>query len=139
VLWYQPLAEMQAFSERTGGGLGGLCGFGTPSPYEQARQQFDLLKARLGDGWAGSGSSSSVSAARTSSKKHFVTPCIRWATAWSEMICFQPLRRGSGKRTLTSRSRCSSASNEMSHRQVGGAHLAVPLCTPRRSCHGQPD
>ncbi len=51
MLWYQPLAEMQAFSERTGGGLGGLCGFGTPSPYEQARQQFDLLKARLGDGW----------------------------------------------------------------------------------------
>jgi hypothetical protein len=51
VLWYQPLAEMQAFSERTGGGLGGLCGFGTPSPYEQARQQFDRLgsaRRRLG-------------------------------------------------------------------------------------------
>ena len=30
--WYQPLAEMQAFSELTGGGPGGLCGFGTQGP-----------------------------------------------------------------------------------------------------------
>lgn len=50
--WYQPLAEMQALSELTGGGLGGLW-VGTPG-HEQARQQFDPLEARRGDGWTGS-------------------------------------------------------------------------------------
>ena len=32
MLWYELLAELQAFSELTGGGPGGLCGFGRQGP-----------------------------------------------------------------------------------------------------------
>ena len=49
--WYQPLAEMQAFSELTGSGLGGLWGLVHRPGMSRRGMQFDLLKARLGDGW----------------------------------------------------------------------------------------
>jgi hypothetical protein len=49
VLWHQLIAEMEAFSERTGGGLGAVWGLVHKGLYEQARQQFDQVKARLGD------------------------------------------------------------------------------------------
>jgi hypothetical protein len=52
--WYQVLAEMQAFRERTGSGLVDCVSLVQKARYKQARQQFDLLKARLGEGWTGS-------------------------------------------------------------------------------------
>ena len=53
--WYQPLAEMQAFqrADRPRAGWTVWVWYTRPG-HEPARQQFDLLKARLGDGWTGS-------------------------------------------------------------------------------------
>jgi hypothetical protein len=58
---------MQEFGERTGGGLDVWVHKGR---YEQARQQFDPLKARLATVGPAQVSRSSVTAAHTSAKKH---------------------------------------------------------------------
>ena len=54
MLWYELLAELQGFSEPTAAGRVDCVGLVHKARHEQARQQFDLLKARLGDGWTGS-------------------------------------------------------------------------------------
>ena len=70
MLWYQPLAELQAFSELTGGGLGGVWVWCTGAG--MSRRGSNSICSRLGSATVGPAqvSSSSVSAARTSSKKH---------------------------------------------------------------------
>jgi hypothetical protein len=67
VPWHQPLAEMQAFSERTGSGLGGLWVWYT-RPGMSSRGSNSIC-SRLSSATVGPAqvSSSSVSAARTSS------------------------------------------------------------------------
>jgi hypothetical protein len=69
VPWYQPLAEMQAFSELTGGGLGGLWVWYTRPG--MSRRGSNSICSRLGSASVGLAqvSSSAVSAARTSSRK----------------------------------------------------------------------
>ena len=64
--WHQPLAEMQAFSELTGGGLGGLWVWYTRPG--MSRSGSNSICSRLGSATVGpaQASSSSVSAARTS-------------------------------------------------------------------------
>jgi len=98
VPWYQPLAEMQAFSELTGGGPGGLCGFGTQGP-GMSRRGSNSICSRLGSATVGPAqvSSSSVSAARTSSKKHLSLQSSTGRLEWVETICPQPPREFPGK------------------------------------------
>ena len=48
--WYQPLAEMQAFSELTGSGLGGLWGL-VHRPGMSRRGSNSICSRRGGDGW----------------------------------------------------------------------------------------
>jgi hypothetical protein len=54
VPWYQPLAEMQGVQRADRRRAGWTVGLVHKARHEQARQQFDLLKARLGDGRTGS-------------------------------------------------------------------------------------
>ena len=63
--WYQPLAEMQAFSELTGSGLGGL--WGLVHRPGMSRRGSNSICSRRGSATVGPAqmSSSSVSAART--------------------------------------------------------------------------
>jgi hypothetical protein len=66
VPWYQPLAEMQAFSELTGGGLDGLwVWYARPG---MSRRGGNSICSRLGSATVGLAqvSSSAVSAVRTS-------------------------------------------------------------------------
>ena len=67
--WYQPLAEMQGVQRADRRRAGWTVGLVHKARHEQARQQFDLLKARPATVGLAQVSSSAVSAARTSSRK----------------------------------------------------------------------